>query len=220
MSKTDNLGLEVPSAADKHIFSTYKDNNEIIDEAYGQYLEDQETSQENIAMIESHTAQSNHAIGSYFMLDNVLHKATSAIASGETITPGSNATPITLEQAITALNTSVQALQNSVSLSLSSEHTDLCQLATFGRIAVITARSFTSLQPQAYTNIATIPQAYRPAFDSFTIVPNYNMDHALVFRVDTSGLFRVYNYATTQSAIENTYISLLWVIGRENEYII
>lgn len=120
MSKTDNLGLEVPSASDTHIFSTYKDNNEIIDEAYGQYLEDQETSQENIAMIESHTAQSNHAIGSYFMLDNVLHKATSAIASGETITSGTNATPITIEEALTALNSSVSALQDSVYTKASS----------------------------------------------------------------------------------------------------
>ena len=117
MSKTDNLQLEIPSAADKRIFTTYKNNNEIIDEAYGQYLEDQETSQENIAMIESSTAQTNHAIGSYFMLDNVLHKATSAIASGETITSGSNATPITIEEALTALNTSVNSLRDSVSFN-------------------------------------------------------------------------------------------------------
>ena len=123
MSKTDNLQLEIPSAADKHIFTTYKNNNEIIDEAYGQYLEDQETSQENIAMIESSTAQTNHAVGSYFMLDNVLHKATSAIASGETITSGSNATPITIEEALTALNTSVNSLQDSVAYTAVSPTT-------------------------------------------------------------------------------------------------
>ena len=127
MSKTDNLQLEIPSAADKHIFTTYKNNNEIIDEAYGQYLEDQETSQENIAMIESSTAQSNHAVGSYFMLDNVLHKATSAIASGETITPGSNATPITIEEALTALNTS---LSNKVDLGNNASSANISQGAS------------------------------------------------------------------------------------------
>lgn len=114
MSNTENLGLKIPTLAEKNIHTTYVNNNEIIDEAYGQYLEDKETAQENIAMIETPVAQSNHTAGSYFMLDNVLHKATSNIASGEDIVSGSNATPITIEQALSALNSSVGTLQNSL----------------------------------------------------------------------------------------------------------
>ncbi len=104
---TQLLGLTKPGLNSDASIDPINDNMDIIDGVMKKH-------EENIAMIESHTAQSNHAIGSYFMLDNVLHKATSAIASGETITSGSNATPITLEQAITALNTSVQSLQDLV----------------------------------------------------------------------------------------------------------
>lgn len=104
---TQLLGLTKPGLNSDASIDPINDNMDIIDGVMKKH-------EENIAMIESHTAQSNHAIGSYFMLDNVLHKATSAIASGETITSGSNATPITLEQALTALNTSVQSLQDSV----------------------------------------------------------------------------------------------------------
>lgn len=57
------------------------------------------------------------------MLDNVLHKATSAIASGETITSGGNATPITLEQALSALNGSVANIQDSQVSSISRSGT-------------------------------------------------------------------------------------------------
>jgi len=121
MSNTENLGLKIPTLAEKNIHTTYVNNNSIIDEAYGQYLEDAETAQENIAMIESSTAKSNHAIGTYFMLDNVLHKATSAIASGETIVSGSNATPITLAEVLTSLNTDItEALINANSMATSA----------------------------------------------------------------------------------------------------
>jgi hypothetical protein len=104
---TDTLNLEKPGLNSTVDVDVINDNYDIIDEAI-------EKTQENTAMIESHTAQTNHSVGSYFMLDNVLHKATSAIASGETITSGSNATPITIEQALSALNSAVSTLQDSV----------------------------------------------------------------------------------------------------------
>ncbi len=105
---TDTLGLEKPGNNSTVNVSTINSNYDVIDDAI-------ENTQESMAMIESSTAQSNHTTGSYFMLDNVLHKATENIASGEDIVSGSNATPITIEQALTALNTSIQSVQDSVS---------------------------------------------------------------------------------------------------------
>ena len=99
---TDVLGLEKPGNNSTVDVSTINDNYDAIDESV-------ECTQSSIAMIESSTAQSNHAIGSYFMLDNVLHKATSAIASGETITSGSNATPITIEEALISIKNSIKS---------------------------------------------------------------------------------------------------------------
>ena len=60
----------------------------------------------SIAPVESVTATSNHAVGDYFMLGNVLMKATAAIATGETIN-ASKATPATVQGQIDTLRDSV-----------------------------------------------------------------------------------------------------------------
>ena len=60
----------------------------------------------SIAYVESVTAKTNHAVGDYFMLGNVLMKATSAIATGETIN-ASKATPATVQSQIDTLRDSV-----------------------------------------------------------------------------------------------------------------
>ena len=59
-----------------------------------------------IAYVESTTAKTNHAVGDYFMLGNVLMKATAAIAAGETIN-ASKATPATVQGQIDTLRDSV-----------------------------------------------------------------------------------------------------------------
>ena len=60
----------------------------------------------SVAPVESVTATSNHAVGDYFMLGNVLMRATAAIAAGETITI-SNATPATVQAQIDALQSAI-----------------------------------------------------------------------------------------------------------------
>jgi len=59
-----------------------------------------------IAYVESTTATANHAVGDYFMLGNVLMRATAAIAAGETIN-ASKATPATVQSQIDTLRDSV-----------------------------------------------------------------------------------------------------------------
>jgi len=63
----------------------------------------------SIAYVESTTARTNHAAGDYFMLGSVLMKATSAIATGETIN-ASKATPVTVQSQIDTLRDSVANL--------------------------------------------------------------------------------------------------------------
>ena len=60
----------------------------------------------SIAYVESVTAKKNHAVGDYFMLGDVLMKATAAIATGETIN-ASKATPATVQAQIDTLRDSV-----------------------------------------------------------------------------------------------------------------
>ena len=61
------------------------------------------TTDASIAAVESTVATSNHAIGSYFVMDNQLYKATRAIATGEAITPGTNCTATTVMAELVAL---------------------------------------------------------------------------------------------------------------------
>ena len=65
-----------------------------------------DTLEASIAPVESVVATSNHAVGDYFMLGNVLMRTTTAIATGERITT-SNATPATVQSQIDTLRDSV-----------------------------------------------------------------------------------------------------------------
>ena len=56
-----------------------------------------------IAPLEGATASTNYAIGSFFVHGGKLYKATSAIATGETITPGTNCALTTVMAEIMAL---------------------------------------------------------------------------------------------------------------------
>ena len=57
----------------------------------------------NIAPSEQRTAQSAHAVGALFLIDNVLYQATSAIAQGDTLTVGVNIQQTTIAAVIAAL---------------------------------------------------------------------------------------------------------------------
>ena len=200
---TDTLGLEKPGNNSTVDVDVLNDNYDIIDEAI-------EGTQESMAMIESSTAQTNHSIGSYFMLDNVLHKATENIASGESIVSGSNATPITLEQALTALNTSITSLQNSLSPtsnnlinSLSSAErlndSEYFIAYTFGKTVILTFRSAGKTHSEDDV-IATIPSEYRPYGADFLGI-GQKREYACTIRVRTNGAVDIY---TLQSGIASS----------------
>ena len=90
----------------------------------------------SIAPVESTTATTNHAVGDYFMLGNVLMCATTAIATGEQITT-SNATPATIQSQIDTLRDSVS--QKSVTFTPTSEITNASFAAIrIGRMVMFT----------------------------------------------------------------------------------
>lgn len=57
-----------------------------------------------IAPVETiYIATQNYTVGSLFIVNNILYKATANIANGGTITPNTNCTPTTLAEIIAAL---------------------------------------------------------------------------------------------------------------------
>lgn len=77
-----------------------------IPEALQAYRVDIDTTNANdssIAPVETSTATANHSVGSLIMLDGDLYKVTSAIATGETVVPGTNCTKTTVAAELAAL---------------------------------------------------------------------------------------------------------------------
>lgn len=56
-----------------------------------------------IATVEEETSAHNYSVGSYLMMDEVLYKVTTAIASGEQIVPGTNVTATTVMAEVVSL---------------------------------------------------------------------------------------------------------------------
>ena len=92
----------------------------------------------SLAYVESTTARANHAIGDYFMLGNVLMRATAAIAAGETIN-ASKATPATVQGQIDTLRNSVDYnSMQSVALGNIANLDDI-PIKTFGYISALSS---------------------------------------------------------------------------------
>ena len=68
-----------------------------------QHIEDTSADDASIAPVESSTAVANHSVGALIMLDGMLYKVTTAIATGEAITPGTNCTQTTVAAELAAL---------------------------------------------------------------------------------------------------------------------
>lgn len=69
----------------------------------------------DLAPVESSsTASTNYAVGSYLVYNGILYSVTAAIASGETITPGTNVTAVTVVSITDALDTRVDALEDAL----------------------------------------------------------------------------------------------------------
>jgi len=115
-TQTNLLGLTKPGNNSTVDVSVLNDNYDSIDKAI-------KGTQLSIATVESHIAKSNHAVGTYLILDSLLYKVTTAIAAGEAITPGSNVTVTTIEAALDYLN------------SLFIQHANLFQ-STIGTVKV------------------------------------------------------------------------------------
>lgn len=70
---------------------------------HSEKLRSLDTLTSSIAPVETSTASANYAVGDYLMLDGSLCKVTSAIATGETITIGSNVTVTTVAAELLAI---------------------------------------------------------------------------------------------------------------------
>lgn len=135
---TENYNLEKPAQSDLYNINVFNENADKIDEALGSKAANQ-----SLAPIESSaTASRNYSVGQQFVYNGLLYEATSAIASGGTITPGSNCARTTVAEELSALNDSI---------------TNYCKLITYN-VGSVTVNSFD--QKNISIPSGTIPDGY------------------------------------------------------------
>ena len=115
---------------------------------------------ESIADVEQSTATANHAIGDHFMLGNELRKATSAIASGESITSSNSATD-TVQGQIDSLRDSVgvakiEKLHWLTGITTTTVNTDFTHHVTFNTPLAGTYNRWGFVQVLGYSNGFTV----------------------------------------------------------------
>lgn len=103
---TDNYQLEKPAQSDLYNVDVFNDNADKIDTA----LNAKALAQDLATVESSSSASRSYAVGEYLVYNGLLYKVTSAIASGGTISPGSNCTATNAGAQLKSLNDSFTSL--------------------------------------------------------------------------------------------------------------
>jgi len=211
---TENYNLEKPAQSDLYNIGVFNENADKIDEALGDKAENQ-----SLAPIESSaTASRNYSVGQQFVYNGLLYEATSAIASGGTITPGSNCARTTVAEELSALNDSLTNVEN-----VTSQFT-LGSTITSNRFFVWKRgkhifgyfRGSTSADGNDPV-IFTLPNSYRPIGNLYTIcVPNVWMTNSLgivnLYTPDSGATWQIVFAAHAYAANAQYAFSFDWEI--------
>ena len=187
---TENYNLEKPAQSDLYNIDVFNENADKIDEALGSKAANQ-----SLAPIESSsTASRNYSIGQQFVYNGLLYEATSAIASGGTITPGTNCARTTVAEELSALNDSLTHYNLTGNINMETGISYSARyLLVFQRI-VIFEIVLPSL-PADHNKIATLPNAVRPSMQvSLSVSTEMSSDragHQEAF-VNTSGIVYIH----------------------------
>jgi len=126
----------------------------------------------NFAVIQaSNVATQAFAIGDYLTYQGELHKVTSAIANGGTITPGTNCTKTNVGTQLDALNDSLVGLQNGYTFSYYYDNKFYFSFQTCGDIIVCDIAYGTAMSlPTSWTTLGEYPSNIGKIF-SFISIP-------------------------------------------------
>ena len=191
---TDNYNLEKPAQSDLYNIDVFNENADKIDEALGGKAANQ-----SLAPIESSaTASRNYSVGQQFVYNGLLYEATAAIASGGTITPGTNCARTTVAEELSALNDSLTNVENVTSQFVLGSTISTTSFYVYKRGKHIFGyfRGSTSAD-NSITNdpvLFTIPTAYIP-YGNYTIcVPN-------VWITNSHAIFNVFYNGSTHTGV-------------------
>ena len=195
---TENYNLEKPAQSDLYNINVFNENADKIDEALGDKAENQ-----SLAPIESSaTASRNYSVGQQFVYNGLLYEATSAIASGGTITPGTNCARTTVAEELSALNDSLT--YNQVQTGISG--VDAYKMGHI--VTLVFNLTNLSVSANAWNNVGTLPSALRPKQYLQSNGYDGRNNKAIEFNIQSTGLVRAYFFdANVYFRATITYIS-------------
>ena len=148
----------------------------------------------NIATIEATSSASQaYAVGDYLVYNGQLYSVTAAIESGETITPGTNVTAVSVGDELSSLKNGLTPISATYSTHGITVH-------KIGRICVLSVNEPHSLShdQNAWNTYAVLDSQFHPIGTVDAVVANNaagaQTSTPLQLRIDTNGTVKVYNF--------------------------
>ena len=157
---------------------------------------------EGAASVSTHA----YAIGDYFIYNDVLYKATAAIAIGATIVPNTNCSATNVTSEIKVINADIDDVKSDLTYStdtiLASNNANLLHdvlVKRFGKVVSIRFRGVKNLGTASSETLFTLPTEYRPSdVEWFSVIDNSGVEKYL-FNVDTNGVVSVASATTANN---------------------
>lgn len=109
------------------------------------------------------TSTRAYAIGDYFIYNDVLYKATAAIAVGDTIVPNTNCEATNVDTELTQVNNDLTTTQELISEITNTHLLHYARARKYGQVVDVSINGLQNIAGQTITTIFTLPEAYRPS---------------------------------------------------------
>lgn len=151
---------------------------------------------QNTATIQTtNVAVKNYEVGEYLTYEGILYEVTSPIATGGTITPGSNCEQTNMGAELTAANAEIASVRESLSTNVITESVLSPAISiTAGTIGTFAKVDSVSVAKSGYTPIqVSLNNVGHPGL--YSVVP--------VLRTQTSTLYFIYYRVTSSAGTQN-----------------
>lgn len=163
----------------------------------------------SVATVEKSPATAPHSVGEYILVSGVLYRVTSAISTGETISPGINVIAEPIGDALSELKSGL-IYENFTSKVTANETFNTLTFERIGNVVTFSIMGQNNKTRAENQLICTIPEGYRPK-KNYKYVGTIGTSVPCVYDLETNGKFTIYAAASYPS--QRVYVSGSYVIG-------
>lgn len=167
-----------------------------------------------LATVETGTSASQaYSAGDYLVYNGVLYEVTTAISSGQTLTPGTNISATTVGDELTSLNNGLTNVDRSTcTMAANWKTTQNRVVKKTGFVELYVECLFSGTYSSGWNHVCTIPAGYRPieTFDMVSLDNGVSTAPACDIKIEQGGAVRVYNNTGTS---KNLRIHAVYIQG-------